>query len=464
MAPTAGRSRLVSPPPPPAQRSSRPPVPPVPRHLAGQGSFPAHLSRRHHGGLPPVIAANPEPLPFESLFDHLPHRHHTPPVHAPPAAARSHHQPVMGLGGALIALNRDAVAEANSQEERRRAMPEREEPPRSPSQGRARRTRAPWADNTIIPYDDFLPVQSIDDGFFDWAGADYPLRSGRTGGLDEPKYYKPTYTHPDKPMPGFTFDFAPAEMLSSSGASSPTVIVLDDDEAVSSSGATTGSASTSSSTTAVETTLVCAQCLDPLVRGALTEDQRKMGRIWVLRCGHIVDGKCIEELMHPATQELVGEEVESKGKAKAEPEDAAPMEPLVQDRKGKGKATGISDLSSMPAVPELEVAENSIRSRLRSRRPPASLKVGTTGAASESARHPPGRLARILPRRRQHPATPAHAKGKGKGRARRAHKPAIEAEHSWVCPVAGCGHVHVSICVDGVWKMDEERGAIAAFV
>ena len=64
------------------------------------------------------------------------------------------------------------------------------------------------------------------------------------------------------------------------------------------------------------------------------------------------------------------------------------------------------------------------------------------------------------------PAKPVEKakKGKGKARARVLPKPAIEAEHEWRCPIAGCGRLHYSVRIEGGWRNDEGRGAIALFV
>lgn len=130
----------------------------------------------------------------------------------------------------------------------------------------------------------------------------------------------------------------------------------------------------------------------------------KERKVWGLRCGHLLDGKCLEELMRP-----LGEEVEDS-----------------QDRKGKEKA--------------LETEDNPIRSRLRPRH-------SDTAASTSSAPLP-------TTRRRPRP----------RPRPRRRAKRAPQAFHEWTCPVPGCGRVHVSVKTDSVWGMDAERGAVGVFV
>jgi len=313
-------------------------------------------------------------------------------------------------------------------------------------------------------------------GLFDVFGGGLPPRGPPSS--TESKFYKPEYTHPGKPPAGYTYDFAPSDTATTSGSSSPTVIVVDDDDEAGPSIKTAGS--TSSSMTAVETTLVCARCLDPLVMGHMTDEQATKSRVWVLRCGHMLDGKCIEELMRPPVRPIsqAVQPVKGKGKARASTSvdvdladassqdikgarnatlDAAaetwPAEVVAHDRKGKGKAV---DLPEPPLAPD-NYLDNSIRSRLRPRHPPS-----TGGPAGLSGPLPvvSDRPARPAPRRRgYHTQGPRIKRGRGKAR-----KPVIEERYEWVCPVAGCGHMHVSVRVDGVWNMDEQQGAVAAFL
>lgn len=487
------RRRLVSPPPPHGDSVVIPPVPPVPQHLAGQGSFPAFLRRPlPPPPPPPSIRPNQEPFPFEADIPRHPRRLPTPPVPIIPsaAAARSHHQPVMGLGGALIALNRqNVIAEASRQEaDRRRFLPDWV-------------TRSTFFDflhgfggagqNDALIGDQYLMGDDYNYaggdqiggggaegfnpfGWFDLFGGGLPPRGPPSSMKSD--HYKPEYTHPGKPPAGYTYDFAPPEVATISGSSSPTVIVLDDDEPGPS---TSNAATSSSSATAVETTLVCARCLDPLVMGSMTDEQAMKARVWVLRCGHILDGKCIEESMRPpmqpvdqAVQPVKGkgkaragtslavdladassQDIKGKGKATAgAATEASLAEAVAHDRKGKGKALDVPE----PHLPP-DYLDNSIRSRLRPRHPPnTSAHAGST----EPPPVVPERPTRPLPRRRvYHPPGPRIKRGRGKAR-----KPVVQEEYEWACPVAGCGCMHLSICVDGMWKMDEQRGAVAAFL
>jgi len=231
--------------------------------------------------------------------------------------------------------------------------------------------------------------------------------------------YKPDYTHPDRALPGFTHDFS----LSPSSSS-----VTEDDDA------SLAHCASGSGTRLCEVTLVCTACRDPLVVGAsdVGEDRAKR-KLWGLRCGHLLDGKCIEKLMKPA--------------------------PPTTDTTGSGSGRIATKPEQYPPSPSQDIVvvnsdAGSMRSRLRPRRGmpgplpsaphalPATPSSGRRGA-------PTGALVTYRSNR----------KGKGKMKA-----PAVEVEYEWSCPVSGCGRVHLSLLMDGRWTMDEKRGAIAVFV
>lgn len=248
--------------------------------------------------------------------------------------------------------------------------------------------------------------------------------------------YKPEYTHPNKPPPGFTHDFAPATPTSS--PLSP-VIVLDDSPGPSSAD--------SSGSRPSDSILACACCHDPLILGACDvgegRDQRKL---WGLRCGHLLDGKCVQKLMKSTPPPFQGQEF-----------------PQV-DVKGKGKMIaepGVLPSFNPDGAVEDDISDpNPMRSRLRPRRG----IPGSFPSAPDPAHSSPSNSSTSA-RLRGGTTTGAHtghrSKAKGKGKAK---VPVVEAEHEWSCPVSGCGHVHLSLLVDGRWTMDEKRGAIAVFV
>ena len=433
-----------------------------------------------------------------------------PPRRSPvlDAAPRSQHQPSMGFGGAILALNRQtALEEANRRERDARSntfnLPSFTEVFRRIRHGQ-RGSEAPegadgggaagrsWHRWWPWLFDDPHEGPSRNQSPFSdddmWGDLPPPIVIRKT--VEMPVHWKPEYTHPDKAGPGFAHDFAPSDASSSlaSGASSPTVIVLDEDEA-----GPSHAGSSSSSATAVETTLVCARCLDPLVMAApagASEDERKKCRVWALRCGHMLDGKCIAELYAPpppppppVEEPVVDLSGKGKGKACAEPDveadtlsagaEAASMG--VADRKGKRKAVEPLELESPSkrqalADPTSSPPEsNSIRSRLRSHARLAADASHPDVSASSSAptaypwrRNQRNDVGEISGSRTG--AASGRGKGKGKGRAKVERKPVVEAEHEWKCPVAGCGRVHYGVRVGGEWKNDEGRGAIALYI
>ena len=50
----------------------------------------------------------------------------------------------------------------------------------------------------------------------------------RVAAMEKPLHWKPSYTHPDKLHPGFTFDFEPSESSASSYSSAASEGVGDD--------------------------------------------------------------------------------------------------------------------------------------------------------------------------------------------------------------------------------------------
>lgn len=470
------RNRLVSPPPRTAHAQPIPPVPPIPRHLRGH-------RHAHSFNLPPAIVPNPHPLPFEDQLDQSRHRNGTPPVLPPRASARSHHHPAMGLGGALIALNRqNALEEDNLRRQReqgaRRGLPS------------WTRAATGFLQDVYRGLQGLPPVLEEEWGLWrdheDLVAVLDPEHRLRT--MKEQETWKPSYTHPPKPQPGFSFDFAPGQSetnttpsaTSGSGTSTPrTIIVLDDDDD-SSAHASVAQAPVKTREFQVETSseLICANCQDPLVLSSgtdvKTEEEQKNLRVWGLRCGHMLDGKCIKRLMRPkppltddssipdgSVVAIADEHVTGKGKGKA-------REASVPDRKGKGKAvTHIAPTLSSQGSEHDDSSQGSPctaapRYSLRPRHRAGDLPLSPSPDAAATSPRP----TRPLPRRRG-VATAASSssatKVKGKGRAR---KPVIEEEYEWTCPVSGCGRAHRSVRMSGddQWKMANNEGATALFV
>ncbi|KAG6335183.1 hypothetical protein ID866_3909 [Astraeus odoratus] len=411
------RERIFSPPPPP-QAGGIPPVPPIPPRFASgrrRLSFPAV------GG--PIIP-NDVPFPFE-VDIRAQHNlaHNGQAQNTLPAAPPSHHTPSMGFGGALLAGVRHVFNPRGNGEHGHRR--------------RAWGIQAPF----FVRWD---TLDVLRDGFqWDYFDGDFEDNGEHIGGVrqelerefdrrskrheNEPDY-KPEYTHPNKPSPGFTYDFSTTPTVSTDP-----IVVWDDSPGSSSSGSSRSS----------EATLACAQCHDHLTLGASdVGEDRDQRRLWGLRCGHLLDGKCVSKLMQPAaavTEDTLKSSsyVDVKGKGK--------MDPASQDMLPSNSAN----------ISEGAVGVNPIRSRLRSHRGTARPPAGSLDSLP---RDPCTQPASGVSRRSR-----AGARGKGKGKGK-ASAPIITAEHEWVCPVSGCGRIHVSVLIGGRWVMDEKRGAIAVFV
>lgn len=307
--------------------------------------------------------------------------------------------------------------------------------------------------NAPPPHAQFFGLAAFG-GVGPWARRDVALGLG-------PDYDR-RMTHPERAGPGWTYDFGTEQEESRSK--------MDGSEI-----------------------LVCAKCLDPLLANAdgmvdVSEEEKKERRVWGLRCGHILDGKCVSILMRPEeegglSKTNINPEDNSKGKergnvlGKEEPvglerTDGNAVDELATslDVKGKGKASAVpiraapplDNKQKMPPFPlstESGKNDSSIRSRLRSRRSTV-LPSSSTAASSSSPR-----------RSARHPATP-HRRGGLSSTRRRGTKrkhtnvvtEVVEERYEWICPVSGCGRMHVSLKVAGLWKMDLENGAIGIFV
>jgi hypothetical protein len=282
-----------------------------------------------------------------------------------------------------------------------------------------------------------LPAGDDDDDRFGHPARPYAwqeilsrARHGRVRNQEED--YKPEYTHPGKPESGFTFDFAPpssTEVSSShakgKAAAPPVIIDLEADVETDISRTGSSGAPSSPGPSSFQTLLVCAKCLDPLVLGAgLVGEEVRTSKVWALRCGHLIDGKCLDFVGVPVTGHVDldkgNDAEEGNGKARA------------LDIKGKGKAKALEELSSSAET-------NPIRSRLRSRAN-GHLPTSFSSPAPSSSRS-----TRIL-------ATPPAQTLLGKRkRTSSSIKNKLEAKHEWECPVAGCKRVHVSVHKEGVW-------------
>lgn len=413
---------------------------------------------------PPVV------LPITRAFawePQPPRRAHSavPPPPAPAAAPRSHHQPSMGLGGALIVLNRQIAIEegARRRQEEAAALP----------QGRQGHTLGQSAINGFRHWMGWgTPPRVLSVAQEPWGvarnhsedpdWADETFVDGLLG-LELPKpplttpNWRPEYTHPGPPGAGFTYHFSDPDSPSKPSTSKDDI--SSDDCGDSSSGATSS-------------VLVCAHCLDPLVLPTqdATAEESRLKRVWALRCGHLLDGKCVGVVMRPPAEGKVGDLQDeeytppNKGKGRAR------NPPIAADRKGKGKATDKAQIKA-PASGHEPVADGSIRSRLRPRHNGstthsaslATVAVLDSDEENESSTAPPPTP---VPR-------PAKASTRGKGAPKVAArismgrgKKAGHQRYKWECPVAGCGKDHISALAPGQseWTMDPHKGALAVYI
>ncbi|KAJ7284357.1 hypothetical protein C8J57DRAFT_1708862 [Mycena rebaudengoi] len=388
------------------------------------------------------------------------------------------HNPPMGLGGALISHNNARLAAERAERARRserraadnnpgllrrlasglnvfRGSAWRDEQPQNEVDFLA--LARPWADDedertrddAQIALDLYLRDQRAQliahDRRFghparSFAQRELALLRGYGAGGREQEDYKAEWTHPGKPDPGFVFDFAPAEIVPAvKGKGKGKEVVIDVDAEKEKEG--------------VSTLLVCAQCLDPLLLRAdgITEggeDEVRRRKVWGLRCGHLIDGKCFEELRRPVEDPVPEEDTPA---VEADTSTSTDASGSKGKGKGKGKARAVSP--EPDEDPDTNLAAdasslfNPIRSRLRSR---GSAPIPSLPGAFEIAVPSPPR-----PKKRAPP------KRKGKARPK---KPVVEAVYRWVCPVAGCGHEHVSEKIAGVWCNGQGLGAVGVFV
>lgn len=267
----------------------------------------------------------------------------------------------------------------------------------------------------------------------------------RRNNIREEPPYKKQYTHPQPPEPGFTFDFAPKSPSEVIDVTTPVVerksisyepIVIDDDEDRTISDSRLGHPEASSSSISnypsnpqtpenftAQPTLVCGRCLNPLILGNnLTSEHQKLRRVWGLRCGHLIDGRCLLAIGQPPRPQS------SNGIPSSEPLPA----PTV-DRKGKGKAKA-AIIEEEPLDGFRGDGDNSIRFRLRSRH------VSHTGGLSPSS------------------SSSSTSSTKRPTRTKQTQIQIPPPEYTWYCPVPGCGREHASVNINGEWIPEREDG------
>ncbi|KAJ3855771.1 hypothetical protein EV368DRAFT_7932, partial [Lentinula lateritia] len=290
----------------------------------------------------------------------------------------------------------------------------------------------------------------------------------------EPDYLS-EYTHPQPATPGFCFDFEPsekAETIDPSSDNKPIPVssqdnpfVLDDDGEIVQEpepqevDADVGTSSNMKSSAPSPTvgSFVCSKCLEPLLLGeGAIEMERKARKVWGLRCGHVMDGKCLDALGYPAgALDVQAKDVKGKGKRQSLSEEVDLADACDGELEAE-RAKGATDEDVHPSLrPSSE--SNSIRSRLRSaahsNNASASATIGTsTGGGSTTLSPQFSTFAhRYLP-------TPiAHLFGHAPGsssispKSKSHRKPKVQQTYSWKCPVNNCGRIHTSVRLEGVW-------------
>ncbi|KAI3487955.1 hypothetical protein L1887_48038 [Cichorium endivia] len=140
-----------------------------------------------------------------------------------------------------------------------------------------------------------------------------------------PQKYDPTWTHPHEVQPGFSHSIIEPP------------VDLDtyfDDKAI-----VTGPLP--------DTTPICAGCRHALVTGA-NEDQR----IWVLPCGHVIDGRCIDRLSGIEKESADGgDDGDVRGKGKAKAVDPPEEEPRSKSARTSAR-TRASTAAAKPTTPK----------------------------------------------------------------------------------------------------------------
>ncbi len=415
------------------------------------------------------------------------------PASHPPLGGASHPRPIISLGGGFVSLSDRRQAELLQHQQTRDQARQRYFDRLRIARGIHQRHGflsqtigrifPTWlfgdpTEEEVMDALAFSDLAAAETGPFD-VGDDH-TQSGRV-----PHEYRVAYTHPYPPASGFTHNFE---------SPSPSVTVIDVDEEPGPSGKP-------SITSENVNTLVCARCLDPLVLGGsnMTEDERTHRRLWGLRCGHMLDGKCIAELMKPQPSPDMKIELSCAqfSDSKSRGRDSSVEKPFQIGSQGLDmdgterlemgpsasipKAIGKADAIERQYEPsQLAVdggqlatfAENgSIRSRLRPRNM-AGHVAHTTSSSSASLRpsmrsssqhtsasvHPTPSLATMTSAR---PQTKRRPKGKGKQKVM---EPLILGRHEWRCPVGLCGRLHLSLDIQTQgWVMDETQGAIPIF-
>ncbi|EJD42520.1 hypothetical protein AURDEDRAFT_152801 [Auricularia subglabra TFB-10046 SS5] len=305
--PRPQRRALFSPPPPvPHPGPPPPPVPAIPERLR---NLRANL---HNLFMHPLEELGDIPLPrFGGLFQHVPHLpapnpFPPPPQQQPPQEQQQQRQPTLGLGGYIL---------------------------RQAAQNFGRNGR-----NIRFTFDFGVPGLGLVDAD-GWQRYDEQLfeQVDRAAAPPTPQY-KREYLFKEPLAAGFTSDFAPPEP-----PPAPKVFDVETGEEVIDKGK--GKAE------APQRLLVCAKCVDPL----RADQNARERRVWALRCGHVLDGRCLAAVSEdPETEKAFAPSVAAPAVESA----AGPARTTKQTArrgKGRGAVRGRKPVAQPPPEPETVV-------------------------------------------------------------------------------------------------------------
>jgi hypothetical protein len=284
--------------------------------------------------------------------------------------------------------------------------------------------------------------------------------------LPDAPEYQTSFTHPGKTAPGFTSDFAPLARIDLESDEEYDPLFDEDPPPRKNKGKGKAVAPQILRT-------VCAVCKDPLVMGSTTEDRRT----YALRCGHVLDGKCLWKLAKPldshesesmeaertfeftftapTTTEEGAYHEDNDPEPMRRPENTNPSREIVpvpdrsRRRRQHHQQSSLDDIDDQPVpgpstAPQLDLSDPFFPT-LRDPTQPATSsnrKKGRRKGKNNDSKF----KSRKVP--------------KSRGRLR-------EELFEWNCPVPECGRQHLSVrlVMEGAkWKCDPEKGALVMFV
>lgn len=227
------------------------------------------------------------------------------------------------------------------------------------------------------------------------------------------------------------------------------------------------------------TSLVCAKCNEQL---RVSQGQRtEADRVFALRCGHLIDKRCLDDISQPHPELEVNKHEESKpgfvkmGKGKAVESTSRNGGTFVV--KGEYDASTVTPQASSSTLPRIV----SPHADQQSSSP--SVPFGNSEAGSSNQRKPSRTTRSAARATAAHPdhgneilasddegydtltnpngKPPSGKKRKAQSKAttkkatfavKKLKAPVETREYRWVCPVAACGKEHFSEEIGGVWK------------